>query len=749
MFVEDKETEDAPQPSTKRPSATPYRLPARGTTAPAMVLSAPLWLLATALVADAETTVVGRALGDAAATVDVDGAAEAGPVGAGTASDLLRNVPGVFLSQHSGQGKAHQLFLRGFDAEHGQDVELSIGGVPANDVSNVHGQGYADVTFVPVELVRALRVTPGAIDVRQGDFAVAGSVDLDIGFAPRGLATRFSAGEFGVWRGFAGYGFDDDDDDTFVGAEAARGAGFGTDTSGVANDNRAFGRASALFATRLSLDDSTRLAVQLLSGVSQWQSAGVLRRADIADIADVDDTDDTDDGAGFAPFSSYDEEQGGSAQRHHAGVRLVQRGEVVSVDVDAYAIARSLRLAHNFTGVLLNARGDRVQQRHDAVTLGGSAEARARTTLWGRSLTLAVGTKLRGDDADQGQVRLSISNNASGAPRDVDVNAAFRTLHAGLYTELRAVPVEGLVVVAGLRGEALWAGVDDRRDAAGEKIALGGVLAPRARVAWRVVDVDVAGRADPADDVDVVVRAAYGEGFRTPQARSLGDLEVAQLTRVHNGDLGVNARVGDAIDVDVDAFVAHVASDRVFDHASARNLFLGPTLRTGVVVAAHVAPGGGLRVGASTSVVRATILDAAAIGGGAATLGSTVPYAPPLVARVDLGWRGEVGRGNDGAADDAVIVGVDVDPWLVGGRPLPLGDISAPIAAVDVAASVSWRTLTLAVEAQNATNNRFFDGEFVYASDFRFAGGGGGGLPVRHVTVASPRQVSLSLAVGF
>lgn len=709
----------------------------------AMVTAVTALLLCTsALLSDNETTVTGRALGDAAAVVDVDGAAEAGPVGAGTASDLLRKVPGVFVSQHSGQGKAHQLFLRGFDAEHGQDVELSIGGVPANDVSNVHGQGYADITFVPVELVQGLRVTPGAIDVRQGDFAVAGSVDVDVGFAPRGLAARVGAGSYGLMRGFIGYGFDDDDDDTFVGAEAASGAGFGTDNDGVASDNRAFRRASALFATHFGLDGDTRLTLQLLSGASSWQSAGVLRLDDVDDI----DASATANADAVARFGSYDAAQGGSSQRHHAGLEIVHRADNVVVDVDAYAIARALRLAHNFTGALIDARGDRVQQRHDAITGGGGAEARARLTLWGRPVTLALGTKARADQADQGQTRHALIDDA---PTGVDVNAAFRTLHAGAYVEARALPCDDVVVVAGVRGEALWAGIDDRRDRAAEKRALGGLFAPRARAAWRVVDVDVAGRADNrADDLVVAVRGAYGEGFRTPQARSLGDLEVAQLTRAHNADVGVNANLGGAIDVDVDAFVTHVESDRVFDHASARNLFLGPTLRTGVVAAGHVSVQSGVRVGASVSLVRAAILDDVDAGGAANTLGSTVPYAPPLVARVDLGWRGAV-VGVDVADVDAVVVGVDVDPWLVGGRPLPLGEVSAPIAAVDVRASVSWRTLTASLEAQNATDNAFFDGEFVYASDFRSAGGGGGGLPARHVTVGAPRQLSLSLAVGF
>src|SRR5262249_25463672 len=62
-----------------------------------------------------------------------------------TAGDLVLTVPGLYITQHSGEGKAYQIFYRGFDAVHGQDLEIWAGGAPVNDVSNIHGQGYADL----------------------------------------------------------------------------------------------------------------------------------------------------------------------------------------------------------------------------------------------------------------------------------------------------------------------------------------------------------------------------------------------------------------------------------------------------------------------------------------------------------------------------------------------------------------------------------------------------------------------------
>ena len=89
------------------------------------------------------------------------------------AVDVLRVVPGLVASQHSGEGKAQQLFLRGFDALHGQDVELNVGGLPVNEVSHIHALGYADTNFVIPELVQSLEVTEGSYRAFQGDFAVA------------------------------------------------------------------------------------------------------------------------------------------------------------------------------------------------------------------------------------------------------------------------------------------------------------------------------------------------------------------------------------------------------------------------------------------------------------------------------------------------------------------------------------------------------------------------------------------------
>ena len=93
-----------------------------------------------------------------------------------SAQDLLRLVPGLFIAQHQGGGKAEQIFLRGFDADHGTDVNVSVDGIPVNMVSHAHGQGYADLHFLIPETVSGYDFGKGPYYTDKGDFTTAGFV---------------------------------------------------------------------------------------------------------------------------------------------------------------------------------------------------------------------------------------------------------------------------------------------------------------------------------------------------------------------------------------------------------------------------------------------------------------------------------------------------------------------------------------------------------------------------------------------
>lgn len=92
--------------------------------------------------------------------------------------EALETVPGLVVTQHSGDGKANQYFLRGYNLDHGTDLATYLDGVPVNMPSNAHGQGYTDLSFLIPELVDRINYLKGPYFANQGDFSAAGAVDI-------------------------------------------------------------------------------------------------------------------------------------------------------------------------------------------------------------------------------------------------------------------------------------------------------------------------------------------------------------------------------------------------------------------------------------------------------------------------------------------------------------------------------------------------------------------------------------------
>ena len=95
-----------------------------------------------------------------------------------TSQEMLMMVPGLFIAQHQGGGKAEQIFLRGFDCDHGTDVSINVDGMPVNMVTHAHGQGYADLHFLISETVDEMEVNKGPYLASMGDFYTAGAVNF-------------------------------------------------------------------------------------------------------------------------------------------------------------------------------------------------------------------------------------------------------------------------------------------------------------------------------------------------------------------------------------------------------------------------------------------------------------------------------------------------------------------------------------------------------------------------------------------
>ncbi|HVJ88502.1 MAG TPA: TonB family protein, partial [Labilithrix sp.] len=319
-----------------------------------------------------------------------------------TASDALAAVPGVFVTQHSGEGKAHQIFLRGFDAVHGQDLELWVGGVPVNEVSNVHGQGYADLHFVMPEVIRQVQATPGTFDPKQGDFAVAGSIRMKLGYPESGVTAKGSIGSFGGRRLFLAYHPKGSSDETFAAADVYSTDGFGR--------SRAARRASAIAQMTHDLSDGFALRVLASTYASRYDSAGVVPAADI-------------ESGRLNRFATLDPKQGGHSTRHQLLLELHRDEDKGRWSVAPFVVLRSLGLRQNFTGYFVDTQrggkdrldSDNTQQKNDSITVGMTASYRKNIKLLSSRDAVEVGVYGRHDIVDQSQRRLSELNDAPTA----------------------------------------------------------------------------------------------------------------------------------------------------------------------------------------------------------------------------------------------------------------------------------------------------------------------------------------------
>mgnify|MGYP001954761649 CR=1 FL=1 len=117
-----------------------------------------------------------------------------------SSQEVLSKVPGLFIGQHAGGGKAEQIFLRGFDIDHGTDLSLSVDGMPVNMVSHAHGQGYSDLHFLIPELIEKVEFDKGPYNAEYGNFATAGFVDFKTKNSIQKNRVQVEAGSFSTFR---------------------------------------------------------------------------------------------------------------------------------------------------------------------------------------------------------------------------------------------------------------------------------------------------------------------------------------------------------------------------------------------------------------------------------------------------------------------------------------------------------------------------------------------------------------------
>jgi iron complex outermembrane receptor protein len=654
------------------------------------------------------------------------------------ATELLKLAPGILLTNEGGEGHAEQVFLRGFDAREGQDIEFTVGGVPINESGNLHGNGYADTHFIIPELVEHLRVVEGPFDPRQGNYAVAGSANYELGLERRGLTARYTGGSFGTQRALVMWGPPEESAHTFGAAEAFKTDGFGQ------NRDSQRGSAIAQYEGRIG-EGSYRLTGQVYE--ADFHSAGVIREDDYEQKH-----------IGF--YDTYDRGQGGDSFRASIAADLETKTTNTTLAQQVFLIKRTMRIREDFTGYLLDVqtpiqnphpqRGDLLDLDADELTIGGRGWARWTAKALGQPQQIELGYFARYDQVGGVQQRLF---PATLIPYHTDTNLQSNLIDVGSYGALDLHATHWLTLNGGVRADVFSFDVDNlcavqsidnpsKTNPPGDTSCLdqqdfGMHREANLRSDTASTAVLPKGSLLVGPFEHLMFSASYGQGVRsvdpiyvTQDVKTpFASVQAYEGGAIYAGPVGAVEVVARSV-----FFQTHVDKDYIFSETVGRNVLGVGTTRTGWVGALR-ATAPWFDESANLTLVKSTYDDSHLL----------VAYVPDVVLRsdtavwTDLPWkvRGEPLRGT-----------LSSGITYVGRRALPFGARSDTIFTIDANATVGWSHYEVGLVVTNLLDTQYRLGEYNFVSNFQ-QGVPPTLVPSRLFTAGAPRGIFGTFTVNF
>ena len=618
--------------------------------------------------------------------------------------ELLEVVPGLIVTQHSGDGKANQYFLRGFNLDHGTDFRTTVAGMPVNMPTHAHGQGYTDLNFVIPELVETISYQKGAYDAAEGDFATAGAARLEFFHAlPQGLA-QIEAGENNYQRLVAGQSFKLGSGTTLLGLEAAR-----QDGPWVVPEDT--GKLNLLARHTLAIGDG-ELAVTGLFYRNDWTATDQIAARAVASGA-VD------------RFGSLDDSTGGKTERSSLSLDYSRGSADARLTANAYLVQYELNLFSNFTYFLDNpVDGDQFEQADDRIYGGGAIGYEHHGLLFGKHIHHRFGAELRHDDiGNVGLYKTARRQRLSTVRQDAVEETAL-----GAHYSNTVYWTRWLRSIAGLRFDRYDFEVQSD-NAANSGTADDTLLSPKLSLVF-----------GPWSQTEVFINA--GSGFHSNDARgttaridpNTGNAvdKVDPLVRGRGAELGIQTRLIPTLQTALTVWGLKLDSELLYIGDAGNTEPSRPSQRSGVEFANYWTPAKGVILDADIALSR---------------------------ARFDDGDPDGVGREIPSAIERTASVGLVVNDYrryfggarlrYFGSRPLIENDSvrSSPSTLVNLRGGYAFTPrVKLAVDVFNLFDREVSDIDYFYESRQR-----GEAAPVEdlHFHPAEPRTVRASLIAKF
>lgn len=618
--------------------------------------------------------------------------------------ELLETAPGVIVTQHSGEGKANQYFVRGFNLDHGTDFETTVDGMPINMRSHAHGQGYTDLNFLIPESVDHLDYRLGVYYPEVGDFGSAGGADFHLA---RSLARPFATVSTGV-NGLA--------------RVAAGGSGeVGGGDLLAAGEVKGYDGPWRLAEKERKFSGVARYSWQ--AGSSQFSVLGMgyhnkWRSNDQIPLRAVQT-------GLIGRFQQIDTTDGGNTERyslsgswHHAGRHSAQ-------DVQLFGIYSDLSLFSDFTYFLDNpVQGDQFNQREHRVIVGGRGTQVKPVAAFGVQHVLTAGVEGRGDIINGLGLYHTKDQIRFGTTRRDDV----REWSSGVFGKLESQWLPWFRSVLGLRGDLYSFNVaSDIPENAGSRGA--GIVSPKASLVFapsRATELYVSGglgfHSNDARGTTIVADPAT----RQPVQR------VDPLVRSRGAEVGARVTPVQGWRSTLSLWALNLDSELLFSGDGGTTSPSAASRRRGVTWANFYRPIPELSLDADVSFARARFA-------GVPANQVYIPGALENVVATGITWMPEQ-RGVFGS----------VRIRHFGSYPLIETDSVRAKAATLVSADAGYLLLTglrLQITMLNILNARADDIQYFYAS--RLRGEPTTGVGDLHFHPVEPRQIRVSVAWGL
>ena len=523
--------------------------------------------------------------------------------------EVLEYVPGVIITQHSGDGKANQYFLRGFNLDHGTDFLTTIDHMPVNLPTHAHGQGYSDINFLLPELVSRVAYKKGPYFAEEGDFSSAGAADIDYYTKmPKGIAS-LALGNNGYQRAMAANSFDSGPGHLLYGFEL-----FHNDGPWINPEDYRKLNGVLRFSEGTNADGYT---LSLMGYSGKWNATDQIPQRAV-------------DAGTISRFGAIDPTDGGRTSRYSVSLdrhKTLENGAVFHMDV--YAIKYRLNLFSNFTYFLNHPFpvGDQFEQADDR-TVVGLTPRWVFTENWGeRQMTHKLGIDARRDDIDVALYDTTARNRSNTVRSDKVVQTGI-----GLYYENALQWTDKFRSIAGVREDFYNARVNNE---------VGG---NSGTTSARVASPKLSFIFGPFDKTEYFLN--YGQGFHSNDARgttNAAPTTAPALVKTRGEEVGMRTEAAPHLQSSLSLWRLTLDSELVFVGDAGTTEAGRASLRRGIEWSNRYIPHDWLLVDFDLSVSRARFTGADPLAAGNYIPGAIDRVASLGVSVKDLGpWSGTV-----------------------------------------------------------------------------------------------------------